>query len=325
MLRVVAELDPAREGVDLDTLTVRAVHQSRRLEAARASRSPTRRLSACLHDPPRPANTLGDVPADLTSTAAANSVVRRADAAARLGRDGSGQLARFRDYVDVESRFTSNVTADKLVMFHAAGEVLHGRAMYGEVEFNRRQGARLSRREAFEDLWEHGRRLLYGAVNAGGMGPESAFGAFCLVLDDPEATVPDALGLFPGNTAERYRSEAGGVDGARAADEATAWSDRAHLAVLEFGDDAIATGARDWPSLTGGSDHWIEVTRAGALPLRAVRGVRRRAAMRERLDELLALQMAGEALTVLDENEVTAYRAILEWRRSNGATITDVA
>lgn len=264
------------------------------------------------------------MPADLTATATANSVARRGDAAARIGGDDSGQLLRFRDCVADESRFSSNVTADKIVRFQVGGEVLHGRALDGEVAFNHRQGDWLARRQAFEDLWEHGRRLVYGAVNAAGMGTES-FGVFCLVVRDPESPPPEALGIFPGNTAERYWNEPAGVDAARAINEATAWSDRADLAVLELGDEVLAAAEAEWMAMTCSSDRWLEVARAGDLPLGAVTEIRFRAELRKRLDDQLAAQLAGATLNRLQANEVAAYRVILGWRRSHGATITDVA
>lgn len=86
---------------------------------------------------------------DLSATATANSGTRQADAAALLENDETGVLARFRDLV-ADSVFSSNVSADKVVEWAAAGRVLDtrswcvaragGDAAQGRADFEARQG-----------------------------------------------------------------------------------------------------------------------------------------------------------------------------------------
>ncbi len=178
---------------------------------------------------------------DLTATAAANDARRQAAAKAAIGADGSGRLGRFAALV-AGSPCSTNVSAHKVLVFHEVGEILDARRYQvqragGDVSaaaeaFEGDQETSLEPRQAFEDLWEHGRRLLYGAVNAGGMGTEGRYGPFCLVVPAPDNPEPDALAVFPGNTAERYAS--GPVaDEAAACRDATSWGQRSGLAVEE--------------------------------------------------------------------------------------------
>jgi len=57
---------------------------------------------------------------DVSRTAAANSADRRVDAAALVATDPTGTLADFQDFVG-GSRLSSNVSADKVVEWDAAG------------------------------------------------------------------------------------------------------------------------------------------------------------------------------------------------------------
>ncbi|MGI8683770.1 MAG: hypothetical protein ACR2MO_01480, partial [Acidimicrobiales bacterium] len=167
---------------------------------------------------------------DMTATAKANRSAIRAAADASVAADSSGRLAAFRRLV-TSSSFTTNVSAHKVTTFGRVGELLDARQYdveqaggdrtAGLDAFAVRQGAWLARREAFEDLWHHGRRLVYGAVNAGGMGTEGLFGPFCLGSADPTTPVPDALAVFPGDSAQRYTTDAADCDGEQARREAT--------------------------------------------------------------------------------------------------------
>lgn len=271
------------------------------------------------------------MPADMTATAASNSATRRAEAATVLAGDPSGRLMAFRDFVANDARFSTNVDCYKVVAFHEAGEVLDARRLWvhraggdetlGLADFASRQQAWLARREGFEDFWQYGRRLLYGVVNAGGTG--TGFGVWCLVAD-PGRPAPDALGVFPEDSAHRYTDSSGVVDSTRAVAEVTAWSDRAELAVIERASPAVAGADEEWPEILCRSDQYLEVTRAGAFPLSALDEVRLRAALRARLDELWAREETGEVLPDIEANEVAAYRVVDAWRRTHGVGVAEV-
>jgi hypothetical protein len=274
------------------------------------------------------------VGADLTATAEGNSPARQAQAHAVLEAAGSekSHLQRFRWFA-ASSAFSTNVDFDKVVVYDKAGAVLdtrsyyaqrHGGAAAGLRVFAKRQGSWLARREAFEDLWEHGRTFIYGAVNAGGIGVLGDFGQICLVIQGPERRGPRALAAFPADTATRYTDEAGAVDGPLAQAEATAWAARTDLAVIERQSEATATSAPDWPRVLCRPAAYLEAVFAGPLPLGALGEARLRDEAHERLEELSSRSVAGETLTVLEKNELSAYDLLHKWRREHGTAINVV-
>lgn len=273
------------------------------------------------------------MPTDLSATAAGQSADRRAAAAAMVAADATGAIGRFADLVTT-SGWSSNVSADKVSVFDAAGEVLDTRRYHvavagdetaGLASFATAQQGGLARRQAFEDVWEHGRRLVYGAVNAGGMGTEGRYGPFCLVVADPAASGPDALAVFPGDSAQRYTTASGGLDSGAALAEATAWADRADLAVVERGAEALATAEGSWSEVVCRVDHYLEAPRAGTLATSLVAEVRMRPETRARLEELRTGEVAGEALEPSQRGEVRAFQALLGWERAGGTRIVMVA
>ncbi|MGH9277285.1 MAG: hypothetical protein ACRD12_04165 [Acidimicrobiales bacterium] len=245
--------------------------------------------------------------------------------------DTSGRLRSFREFAMEKSHFSTNVDCFKIVAFHDVGEIVDARRVCvhraggdeaaGLAAYARIQDDWMARREAFEDLWHHGRRLVYGAVNAGGMG--TPFGIWCLVAD-PEQPAANALGVFPDNTARRYAETSGVADGSRAAGEVTAWADRAELAVVERGAEAVASADEEWPDVVCGDDRYLEVARAGPWPVAACGEVRMRAELRARLDELWAQEETGELLPVDEANEVAAYRVVDAWRKAHATTVTEI-
>lgn len=268
----------------------------------------------------------------LTATAQANSGERRAQAASAIAADGAGTLQRFRQLVE-ESQFSS--TADKIFAwdepdemvdtrrFHvyaAGGDAAEGRRRFEKSQPGDRDGVG---RQGFEDLWEHGRRLVYGAVNAGGMGAEE-FGSICVVIADPEQPPPDALAVFPGDSVERYTTPAGEVEELRAVAEATSWGDRADLAVAEMGSEVAGASEAGWPPVVCRSGRYLEVTRAGEAPLRSVAEVRLRQPRVDRLAELYGREVAREALSPIERNEVAFFDVLRKWRRSQGTAINAV-
>ena len=271
--------------------------------------------------------------ADLTATAAGNAAIRRTAAEAVFAADATGRIADFRRFVDASS-FSTNVSADKVLVYEDAAEVLDTRRFHvheaggdevaGLARFASAQDSLLARREPFEDLWTHGRRLVYGAVNADGMGTEGRFGPFCLVVDDPEAPAPDALAVFPGDSAQRYTTTSGVVDAPAAMAEATAWSERADLALVERGAEAAGAPETAWPEIVCRPDRYLEAVRAGRLPPSSVTEVRLRSAFRDRLDELQARVLAGDALDPVEQNGVAAYGVVHGWRRAHGTGVRGI-
>jgi hypothetical protein len=270
---------------------------------------------------------------DLTATAAANTGARRAAADAVIAGDGSGRLAALRDLVG-GSAMSSNVSADKVMAFDRAGAVVHARQFCvdeaggdeaaGLAAFAALQAEWLVRREGFEDLWDHGRRFVYGAVNAGGMGTEGRFGPFCLVVADPEQPPPDALAVFPADSAGRYTDEVGAVDDGAVKSEATAWAARGDLAVTERGDEALGVGDDQWSAVVCQPGRYLETVRAGSLPVERVAELRLRASFRATLDRLRARAVRRDILIPTDANLAAAYDVANRWRRSHGLSIDDV-
>ncbi len=269
--------------------------------------------------------------ADLTAAAARNSSAKQAQAQAVLEAAGSGkpQLQRFR-WLAASSAFSTNVDFDKVVVYDEADEVLdtrsyytkrHGGATAGLSAFAKKQGTWLARREAFEDLWEHGRAFIYGAVNAGGMGVLGDFGRICLVVQDPERRNPHALAVFPADTAARYTDETGAVDDRRAQEEATAWGARGELAVIERQSEAAATSAHNWPRVLCRPEAYLEAVFAGPLPLEALSEARLSDKVRAHLRKLRLRMVTGETLTITEKNELGAYDRLQRWRREHGAAI----
>jgi hypothetical protein len=269
---------------------------------------------------------------DLTATAAGNSPARQAQAREVLEKAGSGELQRFR-WLAALSAFSTNVDFDKVVVYDDAGEVLDTRGYYAERHgdiaaglraFAEKQGSWLARREAFEDLWEYGRTLIYGAVNAGGMGVMGSFGPICLVVPNPDQQSPRALAAFPADTAARYTDASGTVDERRAQEEVTAWAARGELALIERQSEAMAASATDWPRVLCCPTAYLEATFAGSLPLRALSEVRLLDEVRAHLRKLRLRLVAGETLTDTEQNELGAYDRLQRWRREHGTAIVVV-
>lgn len=279
-----------------------------------------------------PTFSIRPVPIDLTSIATGNTAARQDAANKALHADPSGKLRRFKRLV-ASSTFTTNIDFEKVLAFDDADGVIDGRSYHvrgaggrraqGLAAFASAQGAYFARREAFEDLWEHGRRFVYGAVNAGDMGAED-FGPICLVLPYPERQGFAGLGVFPADTVQRYTDAAGTVDEALAVSEATAWSDRADLATIERGHDVQMTAEADWPLVLCCKQGYLEVVLAGELPLRALAEARLRTELRKRLDEMRARWLVKETLTNVEQNEAEAYDALQKWRRLLGIEINHI-
>jgi len=240
-------------------------------------------------------------------------------------------LHRFHALV-AESMLSTNVSADKVLAFDQAGAVLDTRRFHiqqaagdetvGLATFANRQGDMLVRREGFEDLWEHGRTLVYGAVNAGGLGTEGRFGPFCLIVGEPAPAARNVAVCFPGDSAQRYTTDSGVVDEAAACAEAAEWDRRADMALVVRGDEALSEPDASWPHVVCRSDHYMEAVRRGPVPLDELLGMRLRSTYRARLDELQASALAGDDLDPDQSNEAGAYDVALKWKRPTASSST---
>lgn len=272
------------------------------------------------------------MPLSLNRAARRNHAGTIAAAQAAVAADPTGALDAFRDLAR-DAKLSTNVTADKIGVFDAAGALLDARAVAqwraggdraaGLRAFRLAQGAWYVRRVRFEALWTDGRKLVYGALNAGGVGADR-FGKFSVVIAEPGGERTSSLALFPSNSAERYCSPDGVVDRDRARDEAVAWTDRADLAAVERADEAIAAPPADWPAVLCNPDRFIEVVTAPAPMIAAVESVRLRATYLERLQKLEARALAGDQLPGSERHELEAFETLHRWRRVHGVDVEGV-
>jgi len=242
--------------------------------------------------------------------------------------DSSGTLEAFRAFVDTSSSFSTNVTADKVLAYDVADEVLDTRRVHiaheggdeaaGLAKFAK--GSWAPRRKAFEALWEEGERLVYGAVNCGGIG--TGFGSFCLVAN-PASMAPPVLAVFPGDSAQRYTSTAAVVDASRVVDEVTSWSDRADLVTAERHAE-VDDRREEWPALVCSPDRYFETVMAPGPATANLEEVRLPEDYVIELDELQARELAGDTLDESERSQVAAYDVIQSWRRMFGTAIREV-
>jgi len=273
------------------------------------------------------------MPLSVTRAASLNGSRVRAAATRLMTRDSSGALSRFHELAD-RSAFSSNVSADKIEVFDVHGAILDARAIEqynasgdrtaGLRAFRLRQRDWLVRRIRFEALWRHGRRFIYGALNAGGIGTEGRYGPFCLVIADPGSCAPSALAVFPADSAERYCSAAGAVDRDRARAEAVAWSDRAALTTIERASEALATPPGAWPQVICAPGRYLEAVIAPGPSLDSVSAVRVRQAYRDRLDDLRVQALDDDLQPGTALRELAAYEALRRWRVAHGIAIEGV-
>lgn len=263
---------------------------------------------------------------DVTS---ANSAGRRERAGSLVAGDPSGRLADFRALA-ASALVSTNVEAFKVEVFDEADEVLDARRIdarragdeaAGLAAFRDRQGSWLQRREAFERLWVDGESFIYGALNAGNRGVPR-FGDFCLVVGDPAAR-SRSVALFPEDTAQRY-TNGSDVDAERVRNEATAWSDRDALAVVERDAEALTANDDAWPEVVCRENHYLEAVLGPPLPVRDVTEVRLPQPYLDRLEELEVRELAGEDLTPSERKEVSAFSSLQRWRSTHSTTVVGI-
>jgi len=264
---------------------------------------------------------------DLTEVAAGNRDARLGEAASVLAGDSTGTLARFRTFAD-DTLMSVSLTSDKVLCFDRFDEILDTRRFYaavmgdaaaGQAAFLASWGS-IHRRLAFENLWEHGTRIVYGSLNGGGLGPQDPYGTTCLVID-PESEQALALAVFPGNTALRFTDVSGVADEVAAKENATSWPERAAAAVIERAAEVLARDEGEWADVLCRDDHFLEVDRAGVLPLGMLTETRLAPDVYDRLEELWWAHEMAESLAPDEMVEVDVYSALLRWEREHGAVI----
>ena len=223
--------------------------------------------------------------------------------------------------------FSTNVSADKIELFDARGAIVDARAIEqaraggdraaGLRAFRHRQAGYFVRRARFEAMWNHGRRFVYGAVNAGGMGTEDQFGPFCIVVGDPSASAPAALGVVPDNSVSRYCSSGGVVDRTRALDEVVTWSDRADLVAIERESEALVVPPEGWPAAICRPRRYIEAIVAPGPPLAALGAVRLRADHLAWLEDLRAAGIDDASRSNTEGHGLLAFETLQRWRISH--------
>jgi len=231
------------------------------------------------------------------------------------------------------SAFSTNVTAGKIEVFDSRGAIVDARRVKvhlagdeaaGSLAFEGEQGQWLALREGFEALWRDGHRIVYGAVNAGGMGVERpSFGPFCLVVADP-APQADELAVFPADSAVRYCSPTGAVDRERARSEAVTWRCRGHLATIERGHEARTTAPSAWPLLICNPSRYLEAVVTPGPTLEAIDAVRVRGEYLARLEDLKAEAVDTELDPSVELHELIAFEALNRWRTAYKLDIESV-
>ena len=267
---------------------------------------------------------------DLEETANANSDARVIEAG-RVGLPSTVESA-FRAHLST-SVFSTNATAAKILAFHGISEIAHARRLCihraggdvraGLANYKVEQGDYFRRRTAFEKLWKRGRSLLYGAVNSGNLGALD-YGEFCLVVEDPARLPKAERAVFPGDSAIRYASSTGKLRTAKAVKEATAWKDRAELAIVKLASSIATTHPAGWPELICREGDYIEVAQIGDIPISAITEVRVGAAYRKTQMDGVARVSQGLPLDDATAMNIKATDAINRWVDSHKMKIVHV-
>lgn len=113
----------------------------------------------------------------------------------------------------------------------------------------------------------------------------------------------------------------GAADEVAAKENATSWSERGAAAVIERAAEVLTKGEREWADVLCRDDHFLEVDRAGVLPLGMLVETRLAPDVYDRLEELWWAHEVTEPLATDEMVKVDVYTALLRWEREHGATI----
>jgi hypothetical protein len=232
--------------------------------------------------------------------------------------DRHSSLDAFASMLD-GARPGTNVDAHKVLHYDRQQAVLDARSLAiatangdvdaGLAEFNARSYS--ARREAFEDLWDAGRRFVYGAPNPGTLGARK-YGDYCLIIDP--ATLTDAdTGVFPRDTAQTYTDSDANVFADLAYREVGSWQARADVALVHRGDEAVFLSDRERAELVCGADTYMEVITVGPLGLDQVIILRVDADNWEEHSDLWWDWKEGRLSDPSDRAKAKAYDALMGW------------
>ncbi|WP_373203203.1 hypothetical protein [Mycobacterium marinum] len=223
----------------------------------------------------------------------------------------------------------TNVDAEKVLCYDEARAILHRRALFiaqaggdtaaGLAAFEAQHWS--PRRQAFEDLWQDGRRFVYFAPNPGTLGALK-YGDYCLIADPATLEQADTA-VFPSDTAQTYTNEMAIVDGTLAYQEVGGWPARSEVALVHHGDRALSLSPAERAELVCGADTYMEVVTVGPLRLEQVAILRVNSDLWEEHDDLW-WQWKDNLLTDPgDLAKAKAYGALLGWEARGMDIIED--
>lgn len=259
---------------------------------------------------------------DVAAAGAANQITYEERAAELVGK--SPQLSQLVTMFSAAQPST-NVDGAKILDFDAADEVLDSRGVAifradGDVKAGlkafagdqeRGEESWLVRRESFEDLWDGGRKFIYGAVNPGHQGTGGRYGPFCLVIR-PERVAGSHSAVFPGNTAELYGRYSGAADAAAAYAQAGCWSFVASIGVAVFGEVVADKPVDRWPQLICGEQRFLEVVTVAPIAFSDVLEVRITKELLRKFNAWSTLARRGN-LPTPQQNALAAWRTVKKW------------
>lgn len=235
--------------------------------------------------------------------------------------DPTGLLKEFKSIAD-KGAVTTNVDSSKLLCFHDESNLIDGRKIaiaraggdtaVGLTNFESSQGEWYTRREAFETLWESGHRIVYFALNCGGMGTEGKYGPICIVIP-MEAAKKHETAVFPGDSVQCYTNNHGTVDMPLLISEIGELESHSNMVITKNGNEAISTSDSLWRELICNRYSYLEVDIVSPIPLSSIGEIRMRAAYLEFVDSLIDREIAGEHLTADERNQAHAISTARGW------------
>ena len=94
--------------------------------------------------------------------------------------------------------------------------------------------------------------------------------------------------------------------------------------MIEWGDDGLSRPHSQWPDVVCRPDRYLEVTRAGVLPIAQLAEVRLRARDEAMFYAAWESWLAREPLTPVEEVQALAYDSVLDWSVSFGVGLVTV-
>ncbi|WP_283614042.1 hypothetical protein [Mycolicibacterium poriferae] len=221
----------------------------------------------------------------------------------------------------------TNVDVEKVLSFDLADAILDRRALFvAEAGGDRAKGLAAfdaqpwsPRRQAFEDLWQDGRRFVYCAPNPGTLGALK-YGDYCLSID-PQSLEQADTGVFPADTAQTFTNDMAVVDAVRAHQEVGAWWSRSDVALSHFGEGVVNLSPEERAELICGADAYMEIVTVGPIALDQVTVLR---VKKDLWDEHNELWWKWKDNVLTDPTKLAkakAYDALLRWEDRGMAII----